>query len=234
MIHVYLYCSDAWKCIPNTLSLRTLCRFIKSCCPREEFLAKTGKKTEDSAMVFARFTLVTGLLFRLAITSPILTIPDSLLPTYDVIVVGGGPAGLSAASALGRVRRSALLIDSGVYRTDLSKPWPVCCMPATDEAFLGNAPTQEVHDVITRDGTVPSEFRALAREQISVYTSVSMMNGTVSSVVPEDNNTYFTITDEDGKQYLSKKVILATGMKDILPDTPGLSAGWGKGIYCTY
>lgn len=61
-----------------------------------------------------------------------------------------------------------------------------------------------------------------------------MMNGTVSSIVPEDNNTYFTVTDADGKQYLSKKVILATGMKDLLPDTPGLSAGWGKGIYCTH
>lgn len=104
----------------------------------------------------------------------------------------------------------------------------------TEKASLGNAPTQEVHDVITRDGTVPSEFRALAREQISVYTSVSMMNGTVTSIVPENNNTYFTTTDSNGKQYLSKKIILATGMKDLLPTTPGLAAGWGKGIYCMY
>ena len=61
-----------------------------------------------------------------------------------------------------------------------------------------------------------------------------MMNGTVSSIVPEAKNTYFTVTNADGKKYLSKKVILATGMKDLLPDTPGLSAGWGKGIYCTH
>ena len=69
-------------------------------------------------MGFARLTLIAGLWFRLASTSPILTIPDSSLPTYGVIVVGGGPAGLSAVSALGRVRRSVLLIDSGFYRTD--------------------------------------------------------------------------------------------------------------------
>lgn len=61
--------------------------------------------------------IIAGIFSRLATTSPILTIPNSNLPTYDAIIVGGGPAGLSAASALGRVRRSALLFDSGVYRT---------------------------------------------------------------------------------------------------------------------
>lgn len=61
-----------------------------------------------------------------------------------------------------------------------------------------------------------------------------MQNGTVSSIVPATNNTYFTTTDAEGNQYISKKVILATGMKDLLPNTPGLAAGWGKGIYCTY
>ena len=91
----------------------------------KEDTIKTRESTEDTAMGFARFTLVTGLLFRLATASPVLTIPDSLLQTYDVIVVGGGPAGLSAASALGRVRRSALLIDSGAYRMNQSKFLPV-------------------------------------------------------------------------------------------------------------
>ena len=59
------------------------------------------------------------------------------------------------------------------------------------------------------------------------------MNGTVSSIVPESNKSYFTTTDMEGRQYLSKRIILATGMKDLLPDTPGLATGWGKGIYCT-
>lgn len=100
--------------------------------------------------------------------------------------------------------------------------------------MAGNAATEEMHDVIGNDGTVPSEFRALAREQISVYSSVDMMNGTVVSIVPQSNVSNFVTTDAGGKQYLSKKIILATGMKDILPNTPGLEEAWGKGIYCKY
>lgn len=63
-----------------------------------------------------RVALITVYLFRLVSLSPILTIPESPIAAYDVVIIGGGPAGLSAASALGRVRRTALLIDSGEYR----------------------------------------------------------------------------------------------------------------------
>ena len=73
-------------------------------------------------MGLPKFAPFAAFLLSLAATAPILTIPESSLPAYDVIIVGGGPAGLSAASALGRVRRSALLIDSGVYRKDCR--WP--------------------------------------------------------------------------------------------------------------
>ncbi|KAG9229508.1 hypothetical protein BJ875DRAFT_193349 [Amylocarpus encephaloides] len=130
--------------------------------------------------------------------------------SYDVIIVGGGPAGLSALSGLSRVRRKSLLIDSAVYRNGL---------------------TRHMHDVIGNDGTVPSEFRAKARDQISLYPTAHMQNGTVTSIVPQDNFTSFLVTDSTRQTYTSKKVILATGLRDILPETPGVKEAWSRGIY---
>lgn len=181
-------------------------------------------------MVSFPITLVVSVFLRYVLSTPILSIPESSIPTYDVIIVGGGPAGLSAASALGRVRRSALLIDSGEYRkVHMFKP---LTLQLSIVFSTGNAQTQHMHDVIGNDGTAPSAFRTLARELISVYTSISMTNGTVTAIRAENNGSYFTTEDQDGEQYLSKKVILATGMKDILPNTPGLATAWGRGIYC--
>ncbi|KAL1952671.1 hypothetical protein VTO42DRAFT_4553 [Malbranchea cinnamomea] len=127
---------------------------------------------------------------------------------FDVLVVGGGPGGLSALSGLGRVRRKALLYDSGEYR---------------------NGPTRHMHDVIGNDGTVPRTFRALAKEQISKYKTTEIRNGTVVSV--QKVGSYFRATDEIGESVTSRKVILATGMKDVLPSTPGLQEAWGNGIF---
>ena len=115
----------------------------------------------------------------------------------------------------------------------IRRSWVLDSASHTNEVSLDNAPTQEVHDVLTRDGTVRAAFRALAGEQISVYTSVSMMNGAVFSTAAEINNAYFT-NDICGGQALSQqKVILATGIS-LLPTTSGLAAEWGKGSYCTY
>jgi len=104
----------------------------------------------------------------------------------------------------------------------------------TQRLFVGSLQTQHMHDVIGDDGTVPGALRALAREQISVYGSVSMTNGTVASIIPEGNGSYFTTTDTSGQQYLSKKIILATGMKDLLPNTPGLATAFGRSKYCLF
>ncbi|EPQ64923.1 hypothetical protein BGT96224_2931 [Blumeria graminis f. sp. tritici 96224] len=128
---------------------------------------------------------------------------------YDVVIVGGGPAGLSALSSLGRVRRRALLIDSGEYR---------------------NNNTRANHDVLGSDGLPPSLFRARARDQISRYTTTSSRNGTVTSISSALNGSFVTTLD-DGQEYTSRKIVLATGIIDIVPQIPGFSEAWGRGMY---
>ncbi|EHK42201.1 hypothetical protein TRIATDRAFT_146823 [Trichoderma atroviride IMI 206040] len=133
---------------------------------------------------------------------------------YDAIIVGGGPAGLSAASGLARVRRNVLLIDSGEYR---------------------NAQTRHLHDVIGFDGVTPAYFRWLARKQILAYGTVNLVNGTVTKIQPEANNSYFTVSADylGGNKviFTTRKVILATGLRDLLPSTPGFAENWGKGVF---
>ncbi|ROV98354.1 hypothetical protein VMCG_07179 [Cytospora schulzeri] len=146
--------------------------------------------------------------------------PDSLIPraidqnSYDAIVIGGGPSGLSALSGLARVRRNVLLIDSGEYR---------------------NNATRHMHDVIGMDGVTPAYYRWLARKLLADYDTVTMTNGTVTKIEAQDsNNTSFTVqaTLPSGEKTLSaRKIVLATGLKDDIPDTPGLQENWGKGIY---
>ncbi|KAJ6155209.1 FAD-dependent pyridine nucleotide-disulfide oxidoreductase [Penicillium chermesinum] len=131
---------------------------------------------------------------------------------YDVIIVGGGPAGLSALSGVSRVRRKALLFDNHHYR---------------------NAVTREMHDVIGNDGTVPSVFRAEARKQIERYPTAHFSNSTVTNItsVGDEDFTIFNVTDHTGKHYSARKIVLATGLRDVLPSTPGIAAAWGKGLF---
>ncbi|OTA05185.1 Thioredoxin reductase [Trichoderma parareesei] len=142
------------------------------------------------------------------------TIRPAVKADYDVIIVGGGPAGLSAASGLARVRRNVLLIDSGEYR---------------------NAPTRHLHDVIGFDGVTPAYFRWKARNQIREYGTVSLINGTVTKIQPQADNSFFTVSadypDEHNLTFTARKIILATGLRDLIPSTPGLRENWGKGIY---
>ncbi|EDN10068.1 hypothetical protein I7I51_07107 [Histoplasma capsulatum] len=143
------------------------------------------------------------------------------LADYDVIIVGGGPAGLSALSSLSRVRRTALMVDSGEYR---------------------NLLTRRIHDVIGNDGVVPSLFRHQARELIKRYPTPEIKNGTVLEIIPVRNSSdelpHFEVEIDmgsEGKPSLvtktARKIILATGIEDILPDTPGISEAWSRGIY---
>jgi thioredoxin reductase len=80
-------------------------------------------------------------------------------------------------------------------------------------------------------GTVPEVFRAKAREQISKYPTANMKNGTVTSISSVNNASSFITTDSSGQTYTSRKVVLATGLVDVLPDTPGLKEAWSRGIY---
>lgn len=133
---------------------------------------------------------------------------------YDAIIVGGGPSGLAALSGLARVRRNVLLVDSGEYR---------------------NAATRHMHDVPGNDGWQPAYYRWVARKSIGNYGTVTMTNGTITKIQPESDNAYFTVTGNytGGHEitYTARKVILGTGITDLIPGTPGLKENFGKGIY---
>jgi thioredoxin reductase len=82
----------------------------------------------------------------------------------------------------------------------------------------------------TRLGTVPAAFRALARQQIMRYPTVNMINATVTQI-SGNNTTGFRVLTSQGATFQSRKVILATGMQDVMPSTPGVAENWGKGIF---
>ncbi|KAI9163825.1 putative sulphydryl oxidase protein [Paramyrothecium foliicola] len=139
---------------------------------------------------------------------------NDTVTVYDAIIVGGGPAGLATLSSLVRVNRHVLLLDSGSYR---------------------NGPTRHMHDVLGFDGVTPAYYRWAAREQISHYETAEMANATVTKIEPESGNktfkVYATYPKNDKKTFVARKIVLATGLKDILPKTPGIVENWGKGIY---
>jgi thioredoxin reductase len=130
---------------------------------------------------------------------------------YDAIVVGGGPAGLSAALMLGRARRNVLLVDGGTPR---------------------NSAATEVHGFVTRDGTSPREFRRVAREQLAPYQSVTLASGTLGGI--EGEKGHFR-TRLDSQIIEARRVLLCTGMVDLMPEIPGYRELWGHAIFkCPY
>ncbi len=130
----------------------------------------------------------------------------------DVIIIGGGPAGLNAALVLGRARKNVAVIDEGKPR---------------------NAVTREIHGYLTRDGISPSEFRRIAKEEISAYPSVSFVSDTVISIDGTDGQ--FRIGTRQGHSFMSKKLLFAVGMKDLELDIPGLAEVYGRSAFvCPY
>ena len=131
---------------------------------------------------------------------------------FDVIIIGGSFAGLSAAMALGRAIRKVLIIDAG-------KP----C----------NAQTPHSHNFLTQDGETPDAISALAKKQVLAYPTVRFENDLVVQVSGGNNN--FTIITAQEKEYSTKKIFLATGVKDVMPTIPGFAESWGISvIHCPY
>ncbi len=135
---------------------------------------------------------------------------------YDVIIVGGGPAGLSAALVLGRCRRQICLVDAGRPR---------------------NERAHGAHGIFTRDGTPPEELRRLGRAQLEPY-DVTIYDDEVVSITPHEKGTQearFVARTRDGRTIEGRKLLLATGMRDKVPERPGFDELFGHGVYvCPY
>ena len=133
---------------------------------------------------------------------------------YDAIIVGGGPAGLNAALVLGRCRRRVLLCDEGQPR---------------------NAVSRGIHGFITREGILPSDFRQIARNELREYASVEIRDDMAVDDVRFCDGGGFEVVLADGTHHLSRKLLLATGSEDKLPDIPGFAELYGHGVYnCPY
>jgi thioredoxin reductase len=131
---------------------------------------------------------------------------------WDVIVIGGGPAGLSAALTLGRCRRSVLICDAGRYR---------------------NRASQHMHCFLTRDGIAPTEFLRLAREELTKYPSVAVHRAEVAAAMCREGQIEVTLVD--GTRLRTGKLLLATGVVDELPQLEGFERFYGKSAHhCPY
>ncbi|MFF5480391.1 NAD(P)/FAD-dependent oxidoreductase [Streptomyces sp. NPDC012935] len=129
---------------------------------------------------------------------------------YEVIVVGGGAAGLSAALVLGRARRRTLVVDAGEPR---------------------NAPAAHMQGYLTRDGMSPADFLAIGREEIARY-GVELVGDRALDVTRGED---FTVVLASGRSVRARRLVVATGLRDELPDVPGVAERFGKDVlHCPY
>jgi thioredoxin reductase len=132
---------------------------------------------------------------------------------FDVVIVGAGPAGLSAGLILGRCRRSVLLCDTGRPR---------------------NAASQALHGYLTRDGITPDELRSAGRRELETYETVESIDiGAADAVCTDDG--LFRVTLDDGTVVTSRKLLIATGVCDNLPAIEGFPELYGRSVFhCPY
>jgi thioredoxin reductase len=132
---------------------------------------------------------------------------------YDVVIVGAGPAGLSAALFLGRCRRTVLICDNGHPRNEAS---------------------QAMHGFLTRDGMPPGEFLRRARAELGPYTTVEFRDVTVTDARCTAGGRFET-TLETGEVIASRKLLIATGVRDNVPEIPGMRELYGRSVFhCPY
>lgn len=168
------------------------------------------------------------------LTRPSTGLGEKIVGMHEVVVIGGGPAGLQAALTVARVHRDVVLVDAGEGR---------------------NAPASHLHNLVTRDGTPPEEFRRIALEEVASYPTAQVRRarvrrvarlgsgGTASAQTEGDGEggaggggdaedrggvtTAYLVELEDGSQLRTRALILATGVRDELPDVAGLAELWG-------
>ena len=132
---------------------------------------------------------------------------------YDVVVIGGGAAGLSGAVALARSRRSVLVVDAGEPR---------------------NAPADGVHNYLGREGASPAELLALGRAELAGYGG-TVRPGVASAVERQAGRHGFRVVLDDGTAVAGRRLLVATGLVDELPDLPGVADHWGRDVlHCPY
>jgi thioredoxin reductase len=131
---------------------------------------------------------------------------------YDVVVIGGGAAGLSGAVALARSRRSVLVVDAGEPR---------------------NASAGHVHNYLAREGTPPADLLAAGRAEVAMYGG-TVVSGRVTTAERTDDGV-FRVGLADGRRTEARRLLVTTGLVDELPDVPGVAERWGRDVlHCPY
>ncbi|HVK96217.1 MAG TPA: NAD(P)/FAD-dependent oxidoreductase, partial [Flavisolibacter sp.] len=134
------------------------------------------------------------------------------MEVQDCIIVGGGPAGLNAAVVLGRCRRKVLIFDSGTYR---------------------NRYSHGMHNYLTRDDILPNDFIKICHNELEKYGVTYLKKKVINARKNQDF--FFVVRDEDDNLYYSRKLLIATGLSDNLPDIPGLKEMYGHSVFhCPY
>jgi thioredoxin reductase len=137
--------------------------------------------------------------------------------THDVIVIGGGAAGLAAALILGRSRRSVLVVDAGEPR---------------------NARAEGVHNYLGQEGTAPADLISTGREEVARYgvtVTAGRLVAASAGPVTDGDPVGFTATLDSGEQVSARRMVVASGAVDVLPDVPGLPEQWGRGVvHCPF